>query len=47
MIKWQVVFKSQYTGGYLIVVLETDTLSEVIKRMGDRDVISITRIMEE
>lgn len=47
MIKWQVVFKSPYTGGYLIVVLEENTLSEVVKHLGDRDVLSITRIMDE
>jgi peptidoglycan hydrolase CwlO-like protein len=45
--KWQVVYKSQYTGGYLIVVLEADTLSEVVERTNGRDVISITRIMDE
>ena len=47
MIKWQVVFKSPYTGGYLIVVLGENTLSEVVKHIGDRDVLSITRIVDE
>lgn len=45
--KWQVVYKSLYTGGYLIVVLEANTLSEVVKRTNGREVISITRIMDE
>jgi hypothetical protein len=47
MIKWQVVFKSQNTGSYLIAVLETNTLSEVVKLIDDREVLSITRIVDE
>lgn len=45
--KWQVVYKSPYISGYLIVVLEENTLSEVVKHIGDREVLSITRIMDE
>jgi hypothetical protein len=45
--KWQVIYKDPYKAGYLIVVMKTQTLSELIRFFRDDEIISITRIMDE
>ena len=44
MIQWQIIFKAQYMGGYLVVVVTADTIEDAIKKAKGREIISITRI---
>lgn len=44
MIQWQIIYKSQYTGSYLVVVITADTIEDAIKQAKGREIISITRI---
>ena len=40
--RWMVVYKAQYIGGYLITEMLADTIEEVVEKMRGRKIISIT-----